>query len=156
MEYSFGAAIVAGLVAGAAMAILLYMGIAMMPGQMKMNQFRLLGTMMLPDGTMAYIGGGMMHGVMSIVFGLIHVAIYTALGLEGNLAVWGLLFGAVHWVIVGMALGMMPMMHAGIKKGVIGAPGAFALGYPKMTVGGFFMLHLVFGLLVGLVYGALV
>ncbi len=58
MEYSFGAAIVAGLVAGAAMAILLYMGIAMMPGQMKMNQFRLLGTMMLPDGVMAYIGGG--------------------------------------------------------------------------------------------------
>ena len=33
MEYSFGAAIIAGLVAGAAMAILLYMGIAMMPGQ---------------------------------------------------------------------------------------------------------------------------
>ncbi len=61
------------------MAILLYLGIAMMPGQMKMNQFRLLGTMMLPDGVMAYIGGGMMHAVMSIVFGLIHVAIYTAL-----------------------------------------------------------------------------
>ncbi len=34
--------------------------------------------------------------------------------------------------------------------------GDFALGYPRMTVGGFFMLHLVFGLLVGLVYGALV
>ena len=77
--FDVGFAVIAGLVAGAAMAILLYMGIAMMPGQMKMNQFRLLGTMMLPDGTMAYIGGGMMHAVMSIVFGLIHVAIYTAL-----------------------------------------------------------------------------
>jgi len=109
--FDVGFAVIAGLVGGAAMAILLYMGIAMMPGQMKMNQFRLLGTMMLPDGVMAYIGGGMMHAVMSIVFGLIHVAIYTAFGLEGNLVAWGLLFGAVHWVIVGMALGMMPMMH---------------------------------------------
>ncbi len=150
-----GFAAIAGLVGGAAMATLLYIGIAIMPGQMKMNQFRLLGTMMLPDGVMAYIGGGMIHAVMSILFGLIHVAIYTAFGLESNLVAWGLLFGAVHWVIVGMALGMMPMMHAGIKKGIIAAPGAFALGYPMMTVGGFLMLHLLFGVLVGLVYGAL-
>ncbi|MFQ6027419.1 MAG: hypothetical protein ACE5Q6_08000 [Dehalococcoidia bacterium] len=149
-------AIIAGLVGGAAMAAILYLGIGMMPNQMKMNQFRLLGTMMLPDGAMAYVGGAMIHAVMSIVFAIIHVALYAAFGLDSNLVVWGLLFGAVHWAVVGMALGMMPMMHVGIKNGTIGAPGAFAMGYPMMTTGGFLMLHLVFGLLVGLVYGALV
>ena len=126
------------------MAMVLYMGIAMMPGQMKMNLFRLLGTMMLPDGAMAYLAGAMIHAMMSIVFGLIHVAIYAAFDLESNLAAWGLLFGAIHWMVVGMALGMIPPMHLGIKKGIIGAPGMFALRYPTMTVGGFLMLHLMF------------
>ena len=152
------------------MVVPLYMGLAMMPSQMKMNLFLLLGTMMLsskpmayatggttyPNKPMAYVAGAMVHAVMSIVFGLIHVAIYAAFGLESNLVAWGLLFGAVHWVIVGMALGMMPMMHAGIKKGIIGAPGAFASSYPMMTVGGFLMLHLLFGVLVALVYSALI
>ena len=137
------------------MAAILYMGIAMMPNQMKMNQFRLLGTMMLPDGATAYMGGAMIHAVMSIVFAIIHVALYNAFGLSSNLLAWGILFGAVHWVVVGLALGMMPMMHAGIKNGTIDAPGAFAMGYPMMTAGGFLMLHLLFGLLVGLVYGLL-
>ena len=87
-----GFAVISGLAGGAAMVAALYMGIAMMPGQMKMNLLRLLGTMMLPDGTMAYMAGGMIHAGMSIVFGLLHVAIYAAFDLESNLAAWGTTF----------------------------------------------------------------
>lgn len=137
------------------MTLLLYMGIGVMPGQMRMNILRLLGTMVFPDGVMAYIGGAMMHAVMSIVFGVIHVAIYSAVGLQENLVLWGLLFGAVHWLIAGMALGMMPMMHLGIRNGTVGAPGLFASSYPMMTGAGFLVLHLVFGVLVGAVYAVL-
>ena len=47
---------------------------------------------------------------------------------------------------------MMPVMHQGIRNGVIGAPGVFALGYPPMSAMGFLMLHILFGVLVGVVY----
>ena len=74
MDFDVGGAIGAGLIAGAVMGVLLYMGIGMMPRQMKMNLFLMLGTMMVRDRSMAYVAGAMMHAVMSIVFGLIHVA----------------------------------------------------------------------------------
>ena len=35
------------------------------------------------------------------------------------------------------------------------APGAFALNYPSMTAMGFFMLHIIFGVLVAVTYTAI-
>ncbi len=81
-----------------------------------------------------------------------HVGLYQAFGLESNLVGWGVLFSAVHWLIVGMSLGMMPVMHQGIKTGIISAPGALALGNPKMTAAGILMLHILYGVLVAAVY----
>jgi hypothetical protein len=156
MDFDIVATIVAGLVGGTAMAVILYMGIAMMPAQMKMNLFLMLGTMMVPAGSMAYIAGAMMHAVASIVFALIHVALYQVFGLESALIAWGVLFGVGHWVVSGMGLGMIPTMHSRMKSGEIQSPGAFALGYPAATAMGFFMLHVLFGVLVGAVYKAMV
>lgn len=155
MEFEGGSAVLAGLISGAIMTVVLYMGIAMMPRQMKMNLLLLLGTMMLDRGPMAYVMGAMTHAGMSIVFALIHVALFDAFGLDSALAAWGILFGLVHWVIVGMALGMMPAMHRGIKLGAVSAPGVYATGYPAMTTMGFLMLHLLYGVLVGAFYTAL-
>ena len=154
MEFDAGAAILAGIIGGVIMSVILYMGIAMMPRQMKMNLFLMLGTMMVKDTKMAYIAGGMMHIGMSVVFGLIHVALYEAFGLESALVAWGVLFGLGHWVVSGMGLGMVPMMHPLIRNGQMDAPGAFATGYPAMTAMGFLMLHVVFGILVGAFYTA--
>ena len=122
MEFDAGAAIGAGLIGGAVTSMLLYMGI------------------------------GMMHAVMSIAFGLVHVAFFVAFGLESSLVAWGILFGVVHWMISGMGLGMLPMMHPLIRAGEMDRPGAFALSYPSMTAMGFFMLHIVFGVLTGAFY----
>lgn len=154
MSFDGGAAVLAGLIGGAVMSALLYMGIATMPRQMRMNLFLMLGTMMFRDRNMAYGAGAMAHGVMSIAFGLIHVGIFTAFGLESSLAAWGILFGFVHWLITGMALGMLPGMHPRMKSGEMAAPGAFAMSYPSMTAMGFFVLHIVFGVLVGALYAA--
>ena len=156
MSFDTGAAVGAGLIGGGVMSVLLYMGIAMMPRQMKMNLFLMLGTMMFRKGAMAVVAGGMMHAAMSVVFGLIHVALYTAFGLESALVAWGILFGFAHWLVSGMGLGMIPAMHPVIKRGEMDAPGAFALNYPSMTVMGFFMLHILFGILVGTFYTVLV
>ncbi len=148
----FGATVGAGLLGGTVMAAILYMGIAMMPSQMKMNLFYLLGSMMLRQTVMIYAAGIMAHAVMSIVFALIHTGIFEAADLDSNLAAWGLLFGFAHYLVSGMALGMMPMVHPRIRDGELQAPGAFALSYPKGTAMGFLMLHLTYGVLVGVFY----
>ena len=154
MDFEPGWAILAGLIGGAVMAAILYMGIFMLPQQMKMNLFMMLGSMMLPVGVAAIVMGAMIHAVMSVVFGLIHGAVFSAADIDSAQAAWGLLFGLVHWAAVGMALGMLPLMHPRIRDGEIEAPGFYALSYPPMTAMGFLMLHLVFGVIVGALYGA--
>ena len=155
MSFEAGAAVGAGLIGGAVMSMLLYMGIGMMPRQMKMNLFLMLGTMVFTNKGMAYVAGAMMHGVMSIAFGLVHVGLYTAFGLESALVVWGILFGLAHWLVTGMGLGMVPIMHPVIRRGEMQPPGAFAMNYPSMTAMGFLMLHILFGILVGVSYTVL-
>ena len=150
----FPALIGAGLLAGAIMSAVLYMGIAVMPGQMKMNLFYLLGSMMFREKTMVYMAGAMAHAGMSVIFALIHVGVFDAVDLESKLALWGLLFGFVHYMVVGMALGMLPLLHPRIRDGELQAPGAFALAYPPGTAIGFLMLHLLYGVLVGAFYTA--
>ena len=153
MDFEPGYAILAGLIGGGVMAIMLYTGIAMLPQQMKMNLFAMLGTMVLPAGAAAFVMGAMVHLVMSGVFGLAHGAVFAVADIESGEAAWGLLFGLVHWAAAGMALGMLPLMHPRIRDGEIDAPGFYALSYPPMTALGFLMLHLVFGVIVGALYG---
>ncbi len=153
MDFEPGWAILAGLIGGVVMAVILYMGIIMLPRQMKMNLFMMLGSMMLPVGAAAFVMGAMIHIGMSLVFGLIHGAVFAVADIDSAEAAWGLLFGVVHWAIVGMALGMLPLMHPRIRSGEIDAPGFYALGYPPMTAMGFLMLHLVYGVIVGVLYG---
>ncbi len=156
MEYSFGAAIVAGVVGTVVMTALLYMGVGMMPRQMTMNLLYMLGTMMTGNKVMAYGIGTMMHGTMGIAFGLIHIAVFQALGLVSAVALWGLLFGFVHYLIVGMGMGMIGTMHPMMRNGQMAAPGLYVRNFPAMTVMGFLMLHLVYGLVVALLYQGLV
>ena len=154
MDFNAGAAISAGLVGTAVMTAVLYMGIAIMPRQMKMNLLYMLGTMMIRSKSAAYVMGTMMHASMGIVFALVHTGLCQALGLETGLAAWGLLFGFAHWIIVGMGLGMIGGMHPLMRAGELQAPGLFVKNYPMMTIGGFLMLHLLYGLVVGVLYEA--
>lgn len=156
MEWDAGAAVIAGLVGTAVMTMVLYMGIAMMPRQMTMNILYMEGSMMTRSVGPAYVVGAMMHLGMGIAFAIIHTALYGAFNLESGLAGWGLLFGGAHWLVVGMGLGMLPTMHPLMRSGEMEAPGAFAIRSPIGTRMGFFMLHLIFGLVVGLVYEAFV
>ncbi len=166
MDFEPGWAILAGLVGGVVMAAMLYMGILMLPQQMKMNLFMMLGSMMLPVGAAAFVMGAMVHAGMSVAMGVAHGAVFAAADIDSDEAAWGLLFGLVHWAVVGMALGMMPLMHPRIHYGgrrlvpqasggqeLLDPPGFYALSYPPMTAIGFLMLHLVFGVIVGALYG---
>ena len=154
MDYSFGAAIAAGVVATVVMTAMLYMGMAMMPRQMPMNILYMLGTMMSRNTMMAYVAGTMMHAMMGIAFALVHTAAFKGLDLTSALVAWGVLFGFVHYLIVGMGMGMIGTMHPLMRTGQMPAPGIFVSNLPRMTVMGFLMVHLVYGLVVGVLYEA--
>ena len=138
------------------MTVMLYMGMALMPRQMPMNILYMLGTMpgamMSRNKMMAYGVGIMMHGMMGIVLGLAHAGVINGLDLTSALVAWGVLFGFVHWIMVGMGMGMIGTMHPLMRAGQMQAPGLFVINLPKPTVMGFLMVHLVYGLVVGALY----
>jgi hypothetical protein len=152
MEYDSPAAIISGLIAGAAMLVPIYLGRMMMPAQMKMDLLKMLGTMMMPVGGMTYGIGIMIHAVMSIVFASAHAAFYLWFDIEASY-VTGLLFGLIHFGVTGIFFGMLaPSIHRGIKDGTVEAPGFFALKLGMMTAMGALLVHLLYGLLVGGLY----
>ncbi|MEE8347373.1 MAG: hypothetical protein V3S20_08505 [Dehalococcoidia bacterium] len=61
MDFEPGWAILAGLIGGAVMATILYMGI-----------------MTMPVGAAAFVMGAVVHAGMSVVFGLIHGTVFAA------------------------------------------------------------------------------
>ena len=172
-------AIAGGLIGGLAMVVMLYAAMWMLPNQMRMNLLLLIGTMFAPVGAAAYGLGFMMHLMMSAAFGLVHGALIEQVGVTsaGAGAGYGALFGLGHAVATGMALGMMPMIHPRLRKSrptltpvfaggpaatgapaddeLLDPPGFFGLNYPMMTTAGFFALHIMFGAIVGAVYGGL-
>lgn len=158
MDYDIAAAVGAGVLAGTVMAVPMYMGRAMMPAQMRMDLFLLLGTMMTPriDRAAAYVMGAMMHAGASILFAFAHVGVFVVADIDSDFAVWGLLFGAGHWLVSGMAMGMMPMMHPLVRDHELENPGPFAMSMGAMTAMGFLMLHLLFGVVVGVLYEAFI
>lgn len=135
------AAIIAGLAATAVMTALIYLGPMM--GMPRMDMVGMLGTMVSPDQRVAYPLGTVIHFVDGAIIALIYALLWSR-GLGDPTWIWGLVFGAVHGVIAIAALPMMLRIHP--------RPPAIS---PSMTViVGMMMGHLVYGLLVALVYPA--
>ena len=149
MDFDLIAAIVGGLAGTATMTALMMMAPRM--GMPKMDMPALLGSMFGAPGNKA-MGLGM-HLMMGVVFGLVYAMLFNVIT-GPNIVALGALFGIGHWAMAGLTLGMMPMLHAGIKSGQVQAPGVYMtrLGGMMGFVGGL-MGHVVFGLVVGLVYG---
>jgi hypothetical protein len=140
-------AIIAGLVG--TVAISMVMGMAPRMGMPKMDIVDMLSTMFgKPNRTL----GWMMHFMMGIIFALIYTFLWS-LGIGSATWLNGLVFGAVHWLVAGMVMGMIPMLHAGIKSGAVKAPGLWMTNNGGMMafVGGL-IGHLAFGLVVALIY----
>lgn len=139
--------IVAGLVG--TVAISMVMAMAPKMGMPKMDIVDMLNTMFgKPNRTL----GWMMHFMMGIIFALIYSFIWSV-GVGNATWLFGLIFGAAHWLIVGMVMGMIPMMHVGIKSGEVQAPGLWMTNNGgMMAFAGGLMGHMAFGLVVALIY----
>ena len=144
-------AVVAGVVASLVFSVVLAMAPRM--GMPKMDIVDLLGSMF--SGKSNPVLGWMMHLMMGVVFALIYAFLWS-LGFGTATWVSGLLFGIVQWLVVGMMMGMIPMMHVGIKSGAVKAPGLWMTNNGGlMAFMGGLVGHMVFGAMIALVYAAL-
>lgn len=143
-------AVIAGVVASLVFSMIL--AVAPRMGMPKMDIVGLLGSMF---GKPNQALGWMMHLMMGIVFALIYAFLWSN-GIGAATWVGGLIFGAIHWLIVGVVMGMIPMMHVGIKNGVVQAPGMWMTnnGGLMAFIGGL-VGHMIFGIVIALVYAAL-
>lgn len=144
-------AIVAGLAGTVVISILMAMGPKM--GLPKMAIWEMLGTMFGKDGNVGL--GWVAHFMMGVIFAIVYAALW-ATGIGSVSALSGLVFGVVHFLIAGVMMGGMPMLHAGIKAGTVQSPGVLMLNSGVMGFMGGLVGHAVYGLVVALVYGAFV
>ena len=141
-------AVVAGLAGTIVISMLMAMGPVM--GMPKMAIWEMLGTMFSKGGNVGL--GWIMHFMMGVIFAIIYAALWAA-GIGSATLLSGVIFGVVHFVVAGLMMGGMPMMHAGIKAGTVKAPGVLMLNAGVMGFMGGLIGHTVYGLVVALVYG---
>lgn len=133
MKIRFPKAIAAGVVGTAVMTVV-SVYVAPMMGMPRMNPAEMLAGQM---------GGNMMMGwAAHFLVGVVLAVIYAVVagGLPGPVAVRGALFGIAPWLVAQAV--MMPMMGMGMFSGSM------------MLAGGSLIGHLLYGAVVGLVYGA--
>ena len=141
-------AVIAGLFG--TFALSLVMATAPSMGLPKMDIVGMLASMLQKDGN-RLLGWGI-HLMIGILFALVY-AILWSIGIGRAAPLWGLAFGGVHWLFAGLVMGGVPVMHAGVKAGTLQAPGVFMLNTGGlMAFMGGLIGHLIFGLVVALVY----
>lgn len=166
MEFVLWAALVAGFVATLVMTTMIKMSAA--AGMTEMPSFELMtGSMMSGDEKTAKTIGAFIHYVMmgTVVFGILYALLFQAL--DSTTWLTGLAIGVVHGVVVGIVfMPMMPAMHprmggavAADQRGVgirLSSPGVMGKNWGSMTPMGVLMGHAVYGIVLALVYDALV
>ncbi|MGK5450812.1 DUF6789 family protein [Streptomyces radiopugnans] len=159
VEFAVWPALLAGLAGTAAMTAVMVMGRAV--GMTDMDIMLITGGMMTGDERRARALGAVIHFVVmgTVVFGLLYAALFAWSDTAGVLT--GLVFGFVHGLVVGaLAMPMMSAIHPRMRAGhggfTLPAPGIMGTGYGRGTPAGILLAHLVYGLVVALVYTALV
>lgn len=144
---NLGRAFVAGVAGGIVMSLGLAMGRAMgMPAQLEM----MLGTMIAPPGTGAFVTGLVMHLIISGLIALIYAWGFHTITHRSSAAI-GAGFGLIHAVIGGLFMGLMPMMHPMIPE-MMPPPGMFMANLGVMGIVAEFVLHVLYGATVGALY----
>lgn len=131
------------------MTVLMYLGKAM---GMNMDLPRTLGLMFVSadNPLVVYVLGLLLHFVIGALFGVIYG--WLLLNAPSTWP-WGGLLGALHGMLAGFFLGLMPTFHPRMgEDDPVQPPGLFGKNYGRMVPIGLVLLHIVFGLVVAWVY----
>lgn len=155
MEISILAVILAGLVGTLAMGTLMYAAKAF--GVSRLDLGMLLGTFFLPFGRGALALGLALHFINGIIIAAIYAWILEATGWVNIPNLWsslviGMGIAVVHWLIVGLLMGVIGFIHPMIRNGELRDPGLFGKKYGRGEAVGGFVELLVYGGLVAWTY----
>ena len=134
-------AIVPGLAGTAAMTVLMY--VAPMMGMPKMDIVGMLGSMFTTNKGLATVLGLIAHFMAGVVFAILYALLWSA-GIGSATWVWGLVFGVVHGIVAIVMIPLLMRLH----------PRAPEMAGGLMAKAGMLVAHLIFGLVVALVYAA--
>lgn len=98
--------------------------------------------------------GYLAHALNGVVFAIGYAFVFTLL--DVNIYLMGAFLGVIHWLIVGWLFAFAPRVHAGMRTGAVQPAGPYmieSLGYFGFFAG--LAGHIIFGLTVAMVYGAL-
>ena len=137
-----------GVLAGAVMTVL--MAFARLAGLTTFNLERSFGLLLIGEGgNTTWIVGLIMHLAISMIFALIYAEGFRRLHLANPKI--GAAFGVIHWLAIGIFIGIMPSLRP-VLAPTLSEAGPFAL---HLGVFGFFFLllvHLLYGAMVGSAY----
>jgi hypothetical protein len=98
----------------------------------------------------AWLVGLILHLCIGGLLGLLYAVGFERVTHQAGGAA-GLLFGTVHTVFSGLALGVLPAIHPAMPE-IVRAPGMFMSSYGAAAVLAFLALHLLFGAYLGAAY----
>lgn len=112
----------------------------------------ILGTAfgLAPGGT-AFALGLAIHLAIGGAFGLLYGWLFETVWLHGG-ASTGMILAVPHAALVGMIVGFTPRFHP-LIPGTIADPGAYFASVGTVGVVTFFAIHVLYGAVVGAVYG---
>lgn len=152
IDVNVGAAILAGLIAGLIMEGPVYLQKAVgLP--VKQNIFRTWGNMFGLNGTGGYVTGLLFHEVLAAGIAVLYALFFRAIGVEGDLLLWGLVGALIHYAMAGPVVKFLPSIDP--QTGVVGQQGFAYRDYGALDVATSFIGHMSFGVLTALFYALL-
>ena len=119
-----------------------------------MDLLDLLGSMVAPAGTAASrVTGAVVHHVNGALLAIAWAYGVALVDLPANWAT-GLAWGAILTVLALWMMTAVGSVHPAIRRGEQDDPGPAATNFGAMTPAGSLMGHLVYGLVLGLLYDA--
>jgi hypothetical protein len=134
-------AIIAGSTGRMAMILLIYGGPLI--GLPRIDVVSMLGSLAAPNKQDAVTLGGAIHFSMGILFAIIYAALWSV-GIGSPTWWWGLIFGAMHGILVILLLLAVYRIHPQLSEIINGLPVMVAI----------LLNHMVFGVVVALVYAS--
>lgn len=144
---TYSRAFIAGMIGAIALAFLLWLG--RISGATHFSMSLILGSLLLNQVTAAAIWCGFfLNLLVGGLFGMLYEWGFRKMHHAGILP--GMFFGVFHWIAVGLFLGYLPKMDRVLPR-LMNLPGSFALNFNLLEAVNLFIVHIVFGLIVGVI-----
>jgi hypothetical protein len=150
LDVEVGAAVLAGLIAGAIMEGPVYLQKALgLP--VKQNIFRTWGILFGQRGAAGYVIGFLFHQAIAAVAAILYAVFFNLIGVEGDLWLYGLIGGLIHWTLAGPIVAVIPSLNP--DTGNLREQGFAYKNYGALDVITSLVGHLSFGAITGILYG---